>query len=288
MCIRDSYSNYGIHGGAIKSSKSELTISGNNSFMSNTANFYGGAIMSFFANLSIIGQAFFVNNRAKDRGTAIFVLNSDLKVDGNITISGGYGFNTSTTEGAIYLLNSTAFFVGVLSLGNNSGFNGGGIFSKGSTLTVDFDGCIQYIDNQAVSSGGGLYALNSEIILRGDCSSFQSNTAQDGGAIYAQNSLVHMTGTQNFMWNSATRGGALSFYSNSKLILMEPFCANFVENQAKTHGGAIFFDDRSYNNVIQCIEPIYKGECLIELNSTTDIQLNFVYNVAGSLSLIHI
>ena len=280
------YSNYGIHGGAIKSSKSELTISGNISFMSNTANLYGGAIMSFFANLSIIGQASFVNNRAKDRGTAIFVLNSDLKVDGNVTISGGYGFNTSTTEGAIYLLNSTAFFVGVLSLGNNSGFNGGGIFSKGSTLTVDFDGCNQYIDNQAVSSGGGLYALNSEIILRGDCSSFQSNTAQDGGAIYAQNSLVHMTGTQNFMWNSATRGGALSFYSNSKLILMEPFCANFVENQAKTHGGAIFFDDRSYNNVIQCIEPIYKGECLIELNSTTDIQLNFVYNVAGSAGTV--
>ena len=278
------YNNHGVYGGAIKAAVSNLTISGNSFFMSNTAFLHGGAIMSFYGNVSITGQVSFVNNRARACATALHALNSDLTLDGNISISGGRGFTEAFTEGAIYLLNTTGLFTGVLSLTNNSGFNGGGIFLKASK--VDFEGCIQYIDNQAVSSGGGLHVLNSKIILRGNCSKFQSNTAQEGGAIYSKNSSVYMTGTLTFMRNSATRGGALALYSNSILTLTEPFQADFVGNQANIHGGAVYFEDRSYSNIIQCIEPIYRGECPIELNSTTDIQLNFFYNTAGSAGTV--
>ena len=191
-------------------------------------------------------------------------------------------------DGAIGLRNSIGVFTRVLTFINNSASNGGGFSLRNSV--VDYEGCIQYLSNRATYSGGAIYARNSSITIRGssNCSMFQSNVARGGGAIYALDSSVHMTNEQNlsFIQNSAQQGGALTFTGSSKLILTEPLQANFVENHAIMDGGAIFFADTI--SISQCTGSITNDqeECFIELSSMSDIQLNFIYNIAGSAGTV--
>ena len=278
------YSNYGASGGGIRGILSNLTISGNSSFIDNTANNQGGGLMFTNGTLGIHGQASFVKNGAVGDGSAIFVSFSNVTVGGNTSISDGFISQLAILKGAIGLYNSRAIFTGFLTLTNNSAGEGGGFGIKASE--VDFEGCVQYLNNQAVYSGGGIYAINSNISLRDsrNCSKFQSNiAAREGGAIYAVSSSVYMTTVQNFIQNSAQQGGALALSGGSKLILTKPFQANFVENQALTNGGAMLFEDTSFS---QCTESSNPGECFIELSSTSNIQLNFVHNTAGSAGTV--
>ena len=135
--------------------------------------------------------------------------------------------------------------------------------------------------------------MNSTVNIRNNdnCSIFQSNTAVErGGSFYAIDSTISLSGSQKFLNNSASQGGAIAIDSSSKLVLNEPLQASFVENNASV-GGAIFFEDAF--SASQCTEsnpddgsPDDRVNCFIELESTSNIQLNFINNTAESAGTV--
>ncbi len=285
--ITTFYSNNGTYGGGIRGIQSNLTICGKYCFMDNTANVQGGGLNFINGTLNITGQSSFIRNYAYSDGSALFAFNSTITVSGNTSISDS---SSDSVDGAIGLRNSIAVFTGVLALINNIAAEGGG-FSISNSV-VDFQGCIQYLSNRAIYNGGAIYARNSRVTMggRSNCSVFQSNVVArggGGGAIYAVDSSVYMTSEQNFIKNSATRGGALAFSGSSKLILTDPVQANFVENHATMDGGAFYITDTL--SISQCTGSVIgndREECFIELSSMSDIQFNFIHNTAGSAGTV--
>ena len=286
------HSNHGAYGGGIHGVLSNVTVSGNSSFMGNAVDSHGGGILFSSGTLSITGQVSFVNNGAVDFGSALFARFSSVTVSGNVSVSHGLSskLQYSILEGAISFLKCRASFTGVLILTNNSANEGGGISIRDSE--VYFVGRTEYLNNQAMSNGGALFARNSKVVLRNSnhSSTLKSNiAAREGGAIYAIDSSVYMTGTQYFMLNSAQRGGALALSGSSKLILTEPLQADFIQNNAFIHGGAIFIEDTfsiSLCTRLSSNTAIEAKECFIELNSISNIQLYFNYNTAGSAGAV--
>ena len=302
------YYNSGVRGGGMHVLLSNVVIQGNSSFVGNIADIQGGVIEVSNGTLNITGQVSIVKNQAGRYASILYTSHSKINISGHTFISESDGLSDhlrypAKLDGAIGALHSRLYVTGVLILTKNNGYEGGALNLRHSEL--EFDGCVQLSNNQAISNGGAVYARNSVIGLKdnNNCNNFQGNTGNRGGAMYLVDSLVHLTGTQNFRWNSAKQGGAMALSGSSKLILGEPLQANFNENLAATDGGAIYYADSvsitqcvDYNQLqqgdcspesSQCNVFNDEGECFIELKSReSNIQLNFNNNSAGSAGTV--
>ena len=278
--------NYAFVGGGLLGNLSNLTICGNNFFTENAADIFGGGMMFFTSNLNITGQTSFSHNTAGSAGSAIFIRDSNATISGSMNISNGGSL--SGNAGSLSFRNSVVIFTGMLVLENNVGFEGGAINARDSV--VEFLGCVQCCNNLARLSGGALFARNSKINFRNDsdCNIFQSNIAgYRGGALSTiESTIINSSGSQKFLYNSAIQGGAMAFDSSSKLVLSQPLQASFIENNASV-GSAIFYEDTF--SARQCAESILnndRSDCFIELDSTSNVQLNFHNNSAESAGTV--
>ncbi|MFZ1392512.1 MAG: hypothetical protein WAS23_13060, partial [Dokdonella sp.] len=148
---------------------------------------------------------------------------SDLQIRNGVAYGAG---STTTFGGGVSSSGSGDLTVYRSTIYNNRARNGGGMFvstSFGLTKNVVLDG-VAFSGNEAVSSGGGLYALRADLQIKGDnLSYFISNRAlgteanSGGGAMHAVDSSVFVSSRPSpsiaFMesnW-SDSKGGAIVF-----------------------------------------------------------------------------
>ena len=112
----------------------------------------------------------------------VYIENSTIVVGGNSD------FIACTDDMAVLSKSSTIILLGSIVFANNSGTNGGALFMYSSTLTIDINGNVTFINNSALYRGGAIY-LSSSIfnISAGANVVFIQNSAIDkGGAIYVE------------------------------------------------------------------------------------------------------
>ena len=79
----------------------------------------------------------------------------------------------------------------------------------------------------------------------------------------------------------------MALYGTTKLVLNEHLEASFIENRAKSFGGAIYFADSPSSG--QCSENAKPTECFLILNTSysllnsTSIALHFINNTVDEL-----
>lgn len=201
------------YGGAIFASRSDVSFSGNTSFVSNSASNGGGAIFAEASTVSWDGDGTkFSSNSAVESGGAIFAFNSS-----NVSWDGDDAHFSS----------------------NSAGEWGGAIFVDTSTMSWDGDGT-QFSSNSAVFHGGAIYAqFGSTVSWDGDGARFNSNSAGSGGAILAFESTLSWQGDgTQFISNSAIDdGGAVSTWFSS--VVSWNGTATFENNEAGVNGGGL-------------------------------------------------
>ena len=262
-------------GGGIIALSSNLSFTGNTTFLENRAKFAGtlnnsragGAIYaSENTVLSFNGANNFIHNSADNGGGAIFMSHNTvaqfLGINNFINNSASYG-------GAISMLNNTVLgFYGISNFINNSAYNGpGGAISMLNNTVLSFNGANNFINNSASygAGGGAIITSNNTVLSFVGASNFINNSAYScGGAICAlNNTILSFNGTGNFTNNSAYWGGAIHTINNSTL----------------TFNGTIYFiDNGHYEGGDYSLDGYaYGGGVYIGLNSISILPNTTMY-----------
>ena len=260
--------NHGLCGdslprGAIYTVGSNLTFTGNATFLDNSAgivgNFLcnsGGAIYTQNTVISFSGTTNFINNSA-GVGGAVYTLNFGRNV---LSFNGTTNFinNSAVCDsegggGAIYTSGVLSFSGTSNFINNSAGGDGGG---GGAVYTLDntvFSGTTNFINNSAGgdSEGGGAVYTSGVLSFSGTSNFINNSVLTDalGGAIYTSG-VLNFSGTTNFINNSAGVGGAV--YTSGSNVLSFNETTNFINNLAHSGGGAIRADESklSFNGTV--------------------------------------
>ena len=186
--------------GSIIASSSNLTFTGNTTFLENRAQLdelpefscggSGGAIMaSSNTVLNFTGTSNFINNSVSVSGGAIYVENTVLSFNG---INNFINNSAGARGGAIFALkdNVLSFNKTTNFISNSANYDGGAIYVNAKS-ELTFTGIINFTDNVCrnkadVTDGGGVYmGLKCSLsILPNTTVYWESNHATLGGAIY--------------------------------------------------------------------------------------------------------
>ena len=251
-------------GGALDVESSTGSIR-NNTFQ-NHSSLFGGALSVSNSILGLTGNTFQLNS-ATQGGTIMAYRSSALDLTDN-------HFTDSSAQllgGAIIVIgNSSARMCGRNIIHSNTAQYGGGIATLDSYL--DLVGNTVFMGNTA-SYGGGLYAHNTRI--RGNATFTSNSAAEGGGAVYAAKSIFHFKGNIAFINNSAVdgNGSGLLLSGESKFYLKPDTHAYFVNNSAKSTGGAIKIEE--HDPLTYCIYnmlsyDVSSNDCFFQLQNKTD------------------
>ena len=184
-----------------------MDISGNTTFIGNSARWYGGAIFAQSrSNINIIS------------GKATFVINS---------ASNGGG--VSAVSYSIVDINGTTYFIG-----NSARRYGGAIFAQSRSNINIISGKTTFVSNSA-SNGGGVSAVSYSIVNFNGTTYFIGNSAIFGGGLYTFCSNVKTNGNMIFTSNSAVKGGCIFLGSSLSLEVKTSFT-----NCSANDGSAIY------------------------------------------------
>lgn len=220
-------------------------------FTENSANSNGGAVWMDSGSLTIADSSL-TENYSGDSGGGIFhsggnlslyAKNNTLDISNNDSKQEGGGiYDESGSDLIVQAKNGHQFSIE----GNTANYGGGVYLNNGTDLQGEGD--IDFLDNIAAISGGGIYVgTDASLSLHGSSMSAVPNllsnraTNENGGAIYALNSaplsLVGATIGSSSNGNTALkgRGGGL-FIQNGTLNLID---VSFNDNQASGNGGAM-------------------------------------------------
>ena len=212
-----------------------LTLSGNK-FLNNLA-FFGGVLHAFTHNSFTLSENIFEANYAHQDGGVLLVHQSTM----NLTNNNLTGNMAHSKGGAVFCLrNSILHMQGSHRLINNSAHYGGGIAAVESQIILAGD---VSLENNKASFGGGIYVEKSN--TSAGYGYFSTNSASEyGGGIYASESTLYLKECIIFDRNSAlTDGGGLLLTEDSKLCLQPNTTVEFTNNYAKRRGGAIKVED---------------------------------------------
>lgn len=252
--------NSGFFAGAMRVVYSKFVARGVNVFEHNRARKeYGGAILiDFCKDAQMGGTNYFTGNIAVDYGGGL-----DVFAVQPLTVSGTVFFreNIAAYGSAVGMYNSTVHFTGDGIYENNTAHKYGGVFSIETSIST-------------------FNPINSAI--------FRYNTAPtSGGAITSYDSQIKLHGNIQFDTNSAELGvgGAMALYGTTKITLTPFVTVSFVQNSAKSFGGAVYFADSISSG--QCSVNAKPADCFLVLNTSysqlnsSQITLNFINNVAN-------
>ena len=265
--------NRSYKGGGITALSSNLTFTGNTTFLDNSALRYGpficcrgpgGAISAFYNTvLSFSGNSSFINNSASVghggaiyasdiiglsfNGTNNFISNSAgeggaISASGNASISfngtSNFIYNSANWNGGvIYTSNNTVLtFSGTTNFTNNSAYGeGGAIFTLYNTR-LSFTGTNNFINNLGDTGNGGAINTRYNVVLSfsGTNNFINNSVASVGGAMFAHNTQHSLNGTSTFLNNYAVRGGAIQAESNSTMAFSGTI--HFTNNGGKMSG----------------------------------------------------
>lgn len=165
--------------------------------------------------------------------------------------------------------------------------SGGGIYALHSDVTLIQVGLI----SNTAEFGGGFYGLNGRVTLRG--SDIASNTARYGGALYARQLVIALTNNEFHHNTAALGGGAIRTYA-SNAIIQDNDIAN---NAAGLHGAGVYVTrgqltltgNQLYGNHIANVEQGWGGGLHL-IGVTAHVEANqFTNNTAaygGGLRLL--
>ena len=230
--------NSANYGGALEAfTKNTVTLS-ENTFLSNSA-VYGGVLAIGESTVNLTNNAL-TGNTAIDGGAILCFNKCTLQAHGSHNLQN----NTAQRGGAIAALGSQIILTGNITLENNTAYYGGGIYTEQSNIS----GYAYFSKNSAYRSGGGIYALRSNL--------------------YFKQNIV-------FGGNSALNGGGLLLAEGSKLYLWPNTTVDFKKNSAQQKGGAIKVA-RS-NPLGHCVEEscgfLIGSECFFQIQTENHYSL---------------
>ena len=171
----------------------------------------------------------FSENVAKQNGGAVFA-ERDMEIK-DCTFSG----NSAKYGGAIYIQWQKTTVYGGSFEGNETSGNAGAISvgQYGELCVYDYQGASTVFSGNSASSYGGALEIESTAISRVNNAIFKGNSAQWGGAV----ALYGPEGkTATTYFNGCTFGGT----------------EEGEGNHATTRGGAMYLEDESYANLVDC------------------------------------
>ena len=255
--------NHGYEGGGITALSSNLTSTGNATFLDNSALWYGpficcrgpgGAISAFYNTvLSFSGNSSFINNSAAvGPGGAIYASDNTVL---NFIGTNNFINNLASEGGAISASgNASISFNGTSNfIYNSANWIGGAIWTSHNTV-LSFSGTTNFINNSAYYGGGAIWTLDNTVLSFSGTNNFINNSGviDNGGAIFTWDSVVlSFTGISNFIYNSAAIVGGAVFAHKAEHSLSGT--TNFINNYA-VHGGAIYAE---YNSTMAFSGTIY-------------------------------
>ena len=294
------YNEAAYGGGMHASDRAEVEIRGTSLFTDNSALVYGGGVVAESdATLQICGTSVFLRNTAQASCGGVYASDNAA-----VYISGDCSFEKNTAHesggGLCAVYNSRVIVdCDICFIGNSVKFGGGGVYILNAI--VKFSGGSLFSENWS-QYGGGVSIWQSEIMFQGNFA-FSNNNASTGGAIQAFDGRINITSNGNFTSNLATvNGGALALAGGSVVYIFETASLTFVENFARSFGGAIYEDSAvqcSHDWKINGILGVYDlsphncyydsdsdlPSCFREIASLYNISISFSGNsaVAGSV-----
>ena len=270
---------YHSKGGILHIEDSNVTFSGHNVFLNNTANYTAGAMYGLKSQIHMNGSGTFEGNRAglgyEDNthcdGTAIHVEHSNISFYGYIEFNNNHFVknNYRSGGGTISTRRSSLMLQGVIYFINNSNIDGGAILLSNSECLIR--GHVEFASNNAVKYGGAISIIRSLLIVQANefYNSFDSYSEQFleqypqsilfvnnsagklGGAVNLWESSTSLTGSVIFIENKAQSGGGIAIYYTSAssicspnlITFQEPLDLHFHSNSARFGGGALYVYD---------------------------------------------
>ena len=233
--------NKGTSGGAVFIEKTQGFIFYNISAKDNL----GGNLGILNSNAEVFGTNTF-SGSAHDKNKAADI----LIFDSNVTF---YGTNIFENSAAIYgaiLINKshTSFILNNVFQNNIGTLGSGGINSIQSTIIIR--GYTLFYNNTGYN-GGAVYSERGFLHLY-DSVIINNNTAvKHGGGIFSLNTQIYMYEEVSLSFNSAISGGAMYLRLGATLILEWYMHLYTSHNTATKYGGAIFHEDSI--TIIQCM-----------------------------------
>jgi predicted outer membrane repeat protein len=235
------------------------------SMLDNTAATGGGAMhLSGALSSGSVVDATIDGNTASGAGGGIWAWDHDLTLSGIVSDN----ISPDTEAGGGVYVSALDLVLSGVTISGHLAANGGGVYaSSGSTVRVSSS---SLEDNEAVESGGGLYATGDVTL---SASSFSNNTAGDqGGGVYVNGGDLTVSSTA-FSGNSAAGagGGAMvragsvelsagTTVSGNRAAQGGGICAlgggssearfyasygSFTDNEASSSGGGLYADAMS-------------------------------------------
>ena len=289
-----------ILGGALHNTNNIPDIKGD--FFSNKLNITSNITADKYArnNIFVYGGAIY-NTGDISSVTSNFVGNS-INITANISNDNSNYSDSSIYGGAVYnsgkITAMIANFINnsITSVHNNNSFDdpyGGAIANCGTIETLSAN----FIDNSnnstnGVARGGAIYNEGSMTNLSGIFSGNKVNStgaSSYGGAIYNAGDIDKITGL--FINNSAESGRGGAIYVNSaKDTSIGSIEADFVNNHAATHGGALYVSTGTIGTIKGDFISNYsveKGGAVSNYDEISLIQGDFIGNNSESGGAIY-
>ena len=202
--------NSAVNGGGLYARDATVYISGNNNFVSNSAQGHtgrgGGVSLYESAVVNISGNSSFTRNSASVRGGGIYVdTGSRAYVCGNSLFSD----NRSLRGGGISLQRGEIMLQGNTAFSNNTASYGGAIQAIEANINVT--GKDDFTKNRATVNGGALALAGVSVVYIFETAflTFVDNRAGSfGGAIYIEDNSVHCS----YDWSS---NGFIGIYDST-------------------------------------------------------------------------
>lgn len=213
-------------GGAVFNEDS-LNMKGNYLFERNSAAMGGALANSASGNAFLQGNFTFTGNSSAGVGGALYNQGGmNLSNDGTEKML--FSANTSSSNGgAIYNTGILSLFGNYDFLNNTSAWGGGAVYNDG---TLSLEGNYNFTGNQTVKLGGALVNNKGNLTING--------TRDDSG-----NASVQFDNNGTTASTGETRGGAIYATGTAdKQAFLNLKNADFKNNYATTHGGAIYLD----------------------------------------------
>ncbi len=189
---------------------------------------YSGPAVYAEGSVTMTGCTFSENVAQQDGGAVCAVYDVEIE---NCTFSG----NSAKYGGAIYIQWMKTTVYGGSFEGNETSGNAGAISvgASGELCIYDYQGASTLFSGNSASSYGGALEMENTAISRVNNAIFKGNSAQWGGAV----ALYGPEGkTATTYFNGCTFGGT----------------EEGEGNHATTRGGAMFLEDESYANLVDC------------------------------------
>ena len=245
-------------GNALLVENTSVSLDGNSEFIHNYCEsnscIGGGGIRALSSNITITGNATFLENLGifhgptNDGGVAIYANNTILSFSGisnfsnNLAIEEAAGCAVGAISNSVLIFNGTNNFINNSARGDFDAV--GGAISVADNTTLKLNGANNFINNSAPIGGvgGAIATQNNSILVLNGTNKFINNSvlyAGLGGAIATtNNSVLVLNGTNKFINNSAGTGGAI--YSEINVVIKFNGTNSFINNSATNRGGAIY------------------------------------------------